>query len=745
MDVLAIAVQDDGKILLGGYIEDPEMGIEGLIRLNADGSLDRTFTSNLGVINGQINSVVVSEHADIWIGGAFDKINGYRRDLVALLTKDGILNHAFNAGEIYTDYSEWDPDDILSLFNRGCGNPDYLANDNYSPLIQIQLQQDGSVVIYGSFNRINDEPVTLAKLRKNTTSTTQVAFSKTIHYIPEDIGTAEIELERSGNTESVQTLQYLINPKEVAILTNFESIRGEIVFQPFEIRKQIRIPIQDDQADSQSPLELEITLTEPTNTLEISAPKANLFILDSDREGAGDSTFQPALSQLQPSDIRTIQTIDRYHIEIGGWIYPAKETSVLYNEQPSYHRLVQLTNEGALSEPVSEWQNQPPSELGDIVRIWPITSGNRIALTTSGYTQYHLVRLSKTGDIDSTFEAPSFSNVEHVLQTVNGDSIVTGKLDTVSNQPSQGIAKLDASGRWVESFIQNIHPVISHSQIVSVSVSENQLKVLTALPVNSTVPFNTTYQLSHYDLNGNITSRIALRKLSSESIQLYNDPNEDSTYLFGSFKDVKVGSISFDASFKHQSTISTSHLIRLQPDGTPDTSFQTNINGPVHNFHTDAFSRLYIAGEFDKVDGILAHGLARLNHDGTLDTAFDAGVGVEGGAVHTMTTSQDGRGLYIGGTFTSYDQIPLPGLARIKIAPYARMTIKRPSDHGPLLLDILSQPETHLKLKSSTDLQTWTSQWTGKSERWNMELEITPKSTVTAQFYRMDTTSSHIR
>jgi uncharacterized delta-60 repeat protein len=124
--VLAIALQPDGKIVIGGWFDQVSGTTrQRLARLNADGSLDSTFTPPSGAINW-VSSIVLQQDGKIVVGGHFWILNGNYINNVARLNHDGSLD---------------------STFNSGSG-----ANDRLSC---VALQPDGRVVIGGAFTEFN--------------------------------------------------------------------------------------------------------------------------------------------------------------------------------------------------------------------------------------------------------------------------------------------------------------------------------------------------------------------------------------------------------------------------------------------------------------------------------------------------------------------------------------------------------------------------------------------------------------
>ncbi len=87
--VHAVAVQSDGKILIGGYSGTNPNTFFG--RVHADGSNDASFTTGTGP-NNEVDVIVVQPDGKILIGGWFSAYDGQPRSRVARLNSDGTLD-----------------------------------------------------------------------------------------------------------------------------------------------------------------------------------------------------------------------------------------------------------------------------------------------------------------------------------------------------------------------------------------------------------------------------------------------------------------------------------------------------------------------------------------------------------------------------------------------------------------------------------------------------------------------------
>jgi uncharacterized delta-60 repeat protein len=96
--VYAIALQSDGKILIGGSFTSYNGTSRNYIaRVNTDGSLDATFNPGSGA-NGTVNAIAVQSDGKILIAGDFTSYNGTARTGVARLNANGSLDVTFSSG-----------------------------------------------------------------------------------------------------------------------------------------------------------------------------------------------------------------------------------------------------------------------------------------------------------------------------------------------------------------------------------------------------------------------------------------------------------------------------------------------------------------------------------------------------------------------------------------------------------------------------------------------------------------------
>jgi uncharacterized delta-60 repeat protein len=97
----ALAVQADGKILVGGHFT--VLGGQGrtnLARLNRDGTVDSAFNTGAqyDTGGGEVRALAIQPDGKILLSGAFNMLGGQSRNGIGRLNSDGSLDTAFNPG-----------------------------------------------------------------------------------------------------------------------------------------------------------------------------------------------------------------------------------------------------------------------------------------------------------------------------------------------------------------------------------------------------------------------------------------------------------------------------------------------------------------------------------------------------------------------------------------------------------------------------------------------------------------------
>ncbi|MBC8144725.1 MAG: T9SS type A sorting domain-containing protein [bacterium] len=115
------------------------------------------------------------------------------------------------------------------------------------------------------------------------------------------------------------------------------------------------------------------------------------------------------------------------------------------------------------------------------------------------------------------------------------------------------------------------------------------------------------------------------------------------------------GKLIVNGEFELASTPPYMHMVRLNTDGSVDTSFHigTGFNAYVDHLLLQPDGKMIVVGDFSAYNGASAPGIARLNADGSQDGSFTPGSGYND-YVRTSTLQRDGK-IVSAGKFSAFD------------------------------------------------------------------------------------------
>src|ERR1051326_7479865 len=190
--VLALVVQPDGRVIIGGeFTAVAGFSRNHIARLNADGSLDTTFNPAAGA-DDTVYAIALQGDGKIIIGGAFKNVQTLSRPSVARLNANGVIDLTFNPGAgaddtvysillqpdlkivisgVFSSYNETRRMSIARLFpdgtldtsfmdtayNQYAGLPKHYYDAGAEPhgfIFSAAIQSDGNIVIAGGFDRV---------------------------------------------------------------------------------------------------------------------------------------------------------------------------------------------------------------------------------------------------------------------------------------------------------------------------------------------------------------------------------------------------------------------------------------------------------------------------------------------------------------------------------------------------------------------------------------------------------------
>lgn len=175
--VWSVAVQPDGKVLIGGEFTTVNSYPRPYIaRLNVDGSVDETFTPT-NALNGPVEAVAVATNGTVYVGGQFTLAGALSRNAIARLNTNGVLDTSFNPrtgvnGPVYALALQadgrlliggtFDTVDLRGRRNLARLNTDGTLDTSFDPgsgadgsVYALTLSPDGRIFIGGAFLQVN--------------------------------------------------------------------------------------------------------------------------------------------------------------------------------------------------------------------------------------------------------------------------------------------------------------------------------------------------------------------------------------------------------------------------------------------------------------------------------------------------------------------------------------------------------------------------------------------------------------
>jgi uncharacterized delta-60 repeat protein/uncharacterized repeat protein (TIGR01451 family) len=179
--ISTIGIQNDNKIVIGGWFNNYNSNARNYIaRLNTDGTLDATFLVGAGANSGISTISILSDDKIILGGGFFTSYNGNPTNRIARLNSNGSFDNTFNVGTganstvsttvvqsdgkiiiggDFTSYNGTSINRIARLNSNGSLDNTFNVGTGANNTVQsIEIQDDGKVIIGGSFTGYNNQP-----------------------------------------------------------------------------------------------------------------------------------------------------------------------------------------------------------------------------------------------------------------------------------------------------------------------------------------------------------------------------------------------------------------------------------------------------------------------------------------------------------------------------------------------------------------------------------------------------------
>lgn len=280
------------------------------------------------------------------------------------------------------------------------------------------------------------------------------------------------------------------------------------------------------------------------------------------------------------------------------------------------------------------------------------------ATTYSGSAVTRLTRLNNSGSVDTTFNPNVNNNVYAVKIQSDQKILINGAFTTVSGSTRASIARVLSNGQVDTSY------VVGTGVTAATSGLPNVFTLDTAGNVYLGGPF-TIYSGSTVNRFVKTTPSGAIDSTFISGSIAFN--GQSSAGFNGSVRTVLVSgsNIYMGGDFTTYQAPAINYLVKLDNTGIVDTTFNMGA-GPsstVTSMVTQSDGKIVAGGAFATYSGSSAVRIARINTDGTRDTTFVSGAGLNGVA-YDMKVQPDGK-IVAGGSFTSYSGSTNSGIVRI--------------------------------------------------------------------------------
>ena len=654
--VLAVALQTDGKIVVGGTFSQAGGQARGHIaRFNADGGLDTTFLSSGVGANGDLFALVVQPDGKIVICGDFTTVNGTARNRIARLNSDGTLdftflatgsgaNFAVNAAALQSDgkiviggrfssINGTTRNRIARLNSDGTLDTSFLTagTGTNGEIFSLALQSDGKTVIGGFFTSVNGtERNGIARL--NSDGTHDTSFLAT----------------GSGVNNSVFAVAVQSDGR-VLIGGLFTNVNGMERNGAARLNADGNLDTFFMATGSGANAPLYAMALQPDGKILIAGAFTNFSGAERNgfarlnTNGSVDASFLATGSGVN-NIVRCSAIQSDEKILIGG-AFTIVNGSVRAG-------IARLDNTGALDSPVAGVTRN------DVTTVAVQSDGKILIggsfITFNGPTRNRFARLNGDGTLDTTFPASGTGangDVSALALQSDGKIVIGGNFTSVNGTTRNRIARLNSDGTLDTGFL------------AAGSGADSSVRKI-AIQADGRILVGGTFT----SING--TTRNSIARLNSDGT-LDNSFLASGTGANGPVFTLAVqsdGKILIGGDFTSFNGTSRNRFARLNSDGLLDTAFLsagTGANDQVFAVALQSDGKVLIGGLFTAVHNATRNRLARLNTDGTLDTAFLFTAAGANNSVRAIAVQPDGR-IVIGGDFGNYNGAYRGNIARLK-------------------------------------------------------------------------------
>ena len=597
--VFAIAIQPDGKIIIGGSFSSYNTTfINCIVRLNTNGSVDNAFSIGTGP-NNTVRDILILQDGKILIAGAFTSFNGNPSNRLARLNSDGSFDNTFNVG-------------------TGANNL----------ISSISLQSDNKLIIAGNFTSYNGNAYNRIA-RINTDGSYDNTFS-------------------NGTGANAFIAKVLVQPdgKVLALgdFTNFNgNTRNRIARLNFDgtIDDSFLITTGANASVLSAALQSDGKIIVGGVFANINGVTQN-GIARLNSNGSVDNTFN------QASGANAI--VREFVFQTDGKILVGGNFSVYNGVNVGF--FTRLNSDAAIDNAFNGFTGA--SAEVEAIALQPdgkILIGGGFT-TVNGLTRNRIARLNTDGSLDPTFNIGTGfdNNVDEITLQPDGKILVGGNFVFYNGSLNRRLIRLNSDGSIDNSFVTGTGAVNTIQCIIvrpdgriiiagsGGAYNDTLIRGIAVLNQNGSI-YNGFSSPS--DSEGGIDKAIlqpdgkiiiygsfySLYGTNAEAILRLNpDGTVDNTFAYPIYPNVNNpifcaalqpnGKIIIGGGFTVYNGSANNYILRLNSDGSIDNTF---ITGSAANFQVWALGiqnngQILIGGDFTAFNGVGRNRIARLNN-----------------------------------------------------------------------------------------------------------------------------------
>lgn len=675
--VNAIAIQSDGKIIIGGSFGFYYKGkyINDFTRLNTDGSLDSTFNTGTGPegliskdpIRSSIHSISIQKDGKIVIGGFFLSYNGIKINSIARVNMDGALDKTFNPGKLANDYVLTTAIQNDGKIIMGGHNTSDFGNTR-PPIARLNI--DGSLdTTFITGTGLNSAPhaIVLQDDLKIIVGGTFTSYN----------GTSRNGILRLNTDGSIDPT---FDPGTGIAITAGKSILTT------SLQKDGKILIGGFFTEFNGITKNNIARLNPDGSIDKTfntGTAANAFISTITAQNNGKiivGGFFSSFNGVAKNHITTLNPDGSVVIpfNIGTGANSSLKTTLqsdgkilIFGSFTSYNGLyrshiARLNPDGSIDKTFDPGVGTGINEViaataqqvdGKIIIAGDFTSFN-------GTPVHYITRLNANGSLDPTFHSTGTYKIHTVTIQPDGKILIGGNFSSFNSIPCSGIVRINADGSFDSTF--TVEAGFGFQRVIQSIVIQNDNKILIGGTFTS---YNGVSRNSILRLNTDGSVDQTFNPGTGVTIPNW-DPFDALVYKMVLQKD---GKIIVSGVFNYYNGVPRNCIARVNPNGSLDETFNPG-TGANYSLYTPTIyataiqndGKIIIGGSFTSFNGIDRNHFARLNDDGSLDTTFHVGNGTNPslGSVRSAEIV-DNEKILIGGDFTSYKKVGRNRIARV--------------------------------------------------------------------------------